>query len=176
MTAYNKVNGTHVSEHPGILRDILRGEWGWKGAIISDWYDQSIYKNSPILFLDANRLTRYGTYSTVEALNAGLDLEMPGPTRWRGPLLNHSLLSKKISEKTLIARVLEILKLVNRTIKSGVPQNALEGSRNTRETSDLLRVISAESIVLLKNQNQVLPLQKSKSVSISWRYWYNYQL
>ena len=176
MTAYNKVNGTHVSEHPGILRDILRGEWGWKGAIISDWYDQSIYKNSPILFLDANRLTRYGTYSTVEALNAGLDLEMPGPTRWRGPLLNHSLLSKKISGKTLNARVLEILKLVNRTIKSGVPQNALEGSRNTRETSDLLRVISAESIVLLKNQNQVLPLQKSKSVSISWRYWYNYQL
>jgi beta-glucosidase len=120
-----------------------------------------------IIFLEANRSTRYGTYSTVEALNAGLDLEMPGPTRWRGPLLTHSLISKKISEKTLDLRVLEILKLVNRTRKSGVPQNALEGSRNIPETAELLRTISAESIVLLKNQNEMLPLQKGKSVSIS---------
>lgn len=37
MTAYNRVNGTHVSENPKILRDTLRGEWGWKGAIMSDW-------------------------------------------------------------------------------------------------------------------------------------------
>jgi beta-glucosidase len=92
---------------------------------------------------------------------------MPGPTRWRGPLLTHSLISKKISEKTLDLRVLEILKLVNRTRKSGVPQNALEGSRNIPETAELLRTISAESIVLLKNQNEMLPLQKGKSVSIS---------
>jgi beta-glucosidase len=92
---------------------------------------------------------------------------MPGPTRWRGPLITHSLISKRISEKTLNARVFEILKLVNRTRKSGVPPNALEGSKNIPETSDLLRTISAESIVLLKNQNRVLPLQKSKSVSIS---------
>lgn len=39
MTSYNKVNGTHVSENPGILQDILRGEWGWEGLIMSDWYD-----------------------------------------------------------------------------------------------------------------------------------------
>jgi beta-glucosidase len=101
----------------------------------------------------------------ADALNAGLDLEMPGPTKWRGQLLTHSLISKNISERTLDLRVLEILKLVNRTRKSGIPQNACEGSRDIPETADLLRTISAESIVLLKNENGVLPLQKSKSVS-----------
>jgi beta-glucosidase len=61
MTAYNKVNGTHVSEHPGILRDILRGEWGWEGAIISDWYDPIIYKNHYLLFFDVDPIARLGT-------------------------------------------------------------------------------------------------------------------
>lgn len=38
MTAYNQVNGTHVSENPKILKDMLRGEWGWNGCVMSDWY------------------------------------------------------------------------------------------------------------------------------------------
>jgi beta-glucosidase len=50
MTAYNKVNGTHVSENNKPVYDILRGEWGFDGLVMSDWY---------------------GTYSTTEAINAG---------------------------------------------------------------------------------------------------------
>lgn len=38
MTSYNKVNGLHASEHAGLLEDILRGEWGWEGLVMSDWY------------------------------------------------------------------------------------------------------------------------------------------
>lgn len=38
MTSYNKVNGLHASENPGLIRDILRGEWGYEGAVISDWF------------------------------------------------------------------------------------------------------------------------------------------
>jgi beta-glucosidase len=73
-------------------------------------------------------------------------------------------MSKKVSQHTLDLRVLEILKLVNRTRKAGVPQNALERSRDIPETADLLRTISAESIVLLKNENGLLPLEKKKTV------------
>ena len=75
MTAYNKLNGTHLSENARIMQDVLRGEWGWKGVVMSDWF---------------------GTYSTSEAVNAGLDLEMPGPTRWRGALLEHLVSSRKV--------------------------------------------------------------------------------
>ena len=57
MTAYNRVNGTHMSEHRELVTDVLKEEWGFDGVVISDWY---------------------GTESTVAAANAGLDLEMPG--------------------------------------------------------------------------------------------------
>ena len=62
MSAYNRVNGTYASEHAYLLRDILKGEWGFDGMVISDWY---------------------GTYSG-EVAAAGLDLEMPGPARHMG--------------------------------------------------------------------------------------------
>ncbi|HEX2864876.1 MAG TPA: glycoside hydrolase family 3 N-terminal domain-containing protein, partial [Deinococcales bacterium] len=65
MTAYNKVNGTFAGENPWTL-GVLRGEWGFDGLVMSDWF---------------------GTHSVVEAANAGLDLEMPGPTQWRGERL-----------------------------------------------------------------------------------------
>lgn len=145
MTAYNKVNGTHVSENRKYVQDILRGEWGWEGLVMSDWY---------------------GTYSTSEAVNAGLDLEMPGPSRWRGQVLSHALLSKKITRFTLDQRVREVLKLVSRAIKTGIPENAPETARDIPETAELLRKLSADSIVLLKNQRNVLPIQRNKSVAI----------
>ena len=58
MAAYNRLHGTHCSEHPGLLTTILRDEWGWDGVVISDWF---------------------ATRSTAASANAGLDLEMPGP-------------------------------------------------------------------------------------------------
>lgn len=60
MTAYNKINGEHADSNAYLIQKILRAEWGWKGLVMSDWG---------------------GTNSTAEALNAGTDLEMPGPTR-----------------------------------------------------------------------------------------------
>jgi beta-glucosidase len=66
MCAYNKLGGVYASEHPRLLTDILRGEWGFDGVVMSDWF---------------------ATHSTAPALNAGLDLEMPGPSRFRGEKL-----------------------------------------------------------------------------------------
>ena len=112
-----------------------------------------------------NLLIRYGTYSTSEAINAGLDLEMPGPTRWRGQLITHALMSNKISPRTLDQRVREVLKLVSRVTRTSIPERALEGTRDVPETAKLLREIAGESIVLLKNDRKVLPLSKTKTVS-----------
>jgi beta-glucosidase len=56
MTAYNRLNGLHCSEHDWLLKDLLRGEWGFEGMVMSDWI---------------------GVYSTAESIKAGLDIEMP---------------------------------------------------------------------------------------------------
>jgi hypothetical protein len=66
MTSYNRVNGVHASESQRLLQDILIKEWGFKGLVMSDWT---------------------GTVSTVEAILAGQDLEMPGTSSTPPPLL-----------------------------------------------------------------------------------------
>lgn len=81
-------------------------------------------------------------------------------------MITHSLMSKKISPHTLDLRVHEVLKLVNQASKTEIPENAPEGSRDIPETAALLRKISGESIVLLKNKDQVLPLNKTKTVRL----------
>nr|ATQ35958.1 beta-glucosidase [Talaromyces piceae] len=145
MTAYNKVNGTHVSESHTILQDILRDEWKWKGLIMSDWF---------------------GTYSTSQAINAGLDLEMPGPTRWRGSILAHAVNSRTVPDHVLDERVRNVLDLVNYADKSGIPENAEEKELNRSEDQKLLRRAAAESIVLLRNNNSVLPFDKNKPIAV----------
>ena len=66
MTAYNRINGPFAADSEPLVRGVLRGEWGFDGLVMSDWF---------------------GLHSTVEALAAGVDLEMPGPTRCRGQAL-----------------------------------------------------------------------------------------
>jgi beta-glucosidase len=146
MTAYNRVNGLHCSESPRLINDILRKEWGWEGLVMSDWY---------------------GTYSTSEALNAGLDLEMPGPAKMRGEMVTYALGAKKVSERTIDERVRNVLGLVNRVQGAGVQPNAVEGTNDTPETRAKLREVAAEAIVLLKNENNVLPFDRNKTVSPS---------
>ena len=66
MSSYNRINGVYASEHRELLRGVLRDEWGFDGAVISDWF---------------------GTHTAAESLEASLDLEMPGPPRERGEKL-----------------------------------------------------------------------------------------
>ncbi|KAK6951213.1 hypothetical protein Daesc_007744 [Daldinia eschscholtzii] len=145
MTAYNGVNGTYCSENPKLLDQVLRGEWGWDGMVMSDWY---------------------GTYSTTEAALAGLDLEMPGPPRFRGEPLKFNVSTGKVRTHILDQRVKAMLEFIKKCAASGVKENAPEGTADTPETAELLRRIGNEGIVLLKNDKSVLPLKKDKKTVI----------
>ncbi|TVY90955.1 putative beta-glucosidase I [Lachnellula willkommii] len=145
MTSYNKVNGVHASENKKLLQTTLRDEWGFDGVVMSDWF---------------------GTYSTSAAVKAGMDLEMPGPTRFRGNALGHAISCSKVSLEVLDDRARAMLNLVNRCAASGVKERAEEIELNTPETSSLLRKLATDSTVLLKNDNNVLPLSKSKTIVV----------
>ncbi|KAJ4113972.1 hypothetical protein NW760_000864 [Fusarium oxysporum] len=145
MTAYNKVNGVHVSESKTLLQKILREEWKFDGLVMSDWF---------------------GTYSTTGSVHAGLDLEMPGPTLWRGPALSHAIMANKVTEEQLDNRVRNVLNLINYSRASGVPENAPVKRLNRPQDQALLRRAASESIVLLKNNDNVLPFVKSKTTAV----------
>lgn len=147
MTAYNKVNGEHVSQSKRILEDILREEWGWDGLIMSDWY---------------------GAYTAKESIENGLDLEMPGPSVFRtDKAVGHMLSSREMKQKFVDDRVRNVLKLVKWCARSKLPENGPEDSENnTPETRALLRKIAGESVVLLKNENNILPLKKEDTIAV----------
>ncbi|KAH8881964.1 glycoside hydrolase [Thozetella sp. PMI_491] len=146
MTAYSKINGCHVAESRQMLQDILRDEWKWDGLVVSDWF---------------------GTYSTSSAIKAGLDLEMPGPTRWRGEALAHAVASNKVKRSELDARARNVLRLIKHaTENTSIPPRAPETQLNTPEHITLLREAAAKSIVLLKNERNILPFDPKKRVAV----------
>ncbi|KAI0048714.1 glycoside hydrolase family 3 protein [Auriscalpium vulgare] len=146
MSAYNRVNGLHVSENPWLLDDILRKEWGFKGMIMSDWI---------------------GTYSTTEAIKAGLDLEMPGPAVMRGKAVERALVAEKLLPGDIDERVRKILGLVERATASGIPFDGPENGVDTPELRALLRRAAADATVLLKNDKSILPLDTSSLTKIA---------
>lgn len=109
---------------------------------------------------------RFGTYSASEAVKAGLDLEMPGPSRIRGEQLELAINSKKLATHDVDARVRNVLNLVNWAAGSGVPENAPEVTADTAETAALLREAVDSSVVLLKNEQGALPFKKDKKVRL----------
>ncbi|KAF4463740.1 beta-glucosidase j [Fusarium albosuccineum] len=135
MMAYNKINGVHAAEDPWLINTVLRQDWGWDGVVMSDWF---------------------GTYSTSESINAGMDLEMPGPSRWRGELLSWAVMSDKVKKPTIDASVRNILKLINK-VQPWKDEAEVEGG-DTQRKRDLCRKVASESIVLLKNERNILPL------------------
>ncbi|KAM0789495.1 hypothetical protein ACM66B_000314 [Microbotryomycetes sp. NB124-2] len=146
MSSYNKLNGIHVSENKKILNDVLREEWGWTGMIMSDWT---------------------GTYSTDTALKAGLDLEMPGPTTMRGAAIMRQVQCGKLFVSDIDNRIRQILNFVNQAIDSGIPFNAPEKPIDTPQSRQLLRKAAQSAHVLLKNDDNLLPLKVSAGQKIA---------
>lgn len=149
MTSYNKLNGTHCSENRWLLQDLLRNEWGFDGLIMSDWM---------------------GTYSVAEAINAGLDLEMPGKPRWRQlPLVRQSINAHKILPETLDERVRTLLSWVQKvaSLNQDIVYESDDSKERTRAESQeadaaLVRRIGNEGIVMLKNESSTLPIRRGK--------------
>ncbi|MCI0398133.1 MAG: glycoside hydrolase family 3 C-terminal domain-containing protein [Chloroflexi bacterium] len=145
MSAYNKVNGAYCSENSYLLNDILKGEWGFDGLVMSDWF---------------------GTYSPAVA-NGGLDLEMPGPSRWLGPALIGEVRRGEISEATIDDKVRRLLRTLERVGAFASPEPRPERADDRPEHRALIRRAAAEAIVLLKNDGGVLPLDRESLHSIA---------
>lgn len=90
---------------------------------------------------------------------------MPGPSSIRGRLVNQALACRKLVDKDLDDCVREVLKLVKKVEPLGIPENAPETAVDSKETAQLLRTVATNSIVLMKNEENVLPLNKDKTVS-----------
>ncbi|KAG6861560.1 hypothetical protein C0995_014856 [Termitomyces sp. Mi166 len=107
-----------------------------------------------------------GVYSTVEAIKAGLDLEMPGPSPFRGKALERSITAEKLFPADIDARVRKILELIKRAHASGIPFNGPEETLDSPEIRQTLRTAAADAIVLLKNDKKLLPLRTAKKVAV----------
>ena len=144
MSSYNKLNGTYTAESHWLLNEVLRGDWGFNGVVMSDWF---------------------GSRSTAPTVNAGLDLEMPGPTRDRGSKLLAAIDAGEVSVETVRACVHNILTLMERTGAINDHREFKEYAINRPEHRALIRRAGAESAVLLQNDG-ILPLAQQGTVAI----------
>ncbi|ADV25102.1 beta-glucosidase [Cryptococcus gattii E566] len=146
MTSYNRVNGLHAAEHPFLLRKILRGDFEFQGMIMSDWS---------------------GTYSSSEAVQASLDLEMPGPTLMRGPSLERDIISGKLVPADIDECALRVLHYVQEAQQSGIDFEKVEETIDTPNVRALLREAADSAVVLLKNDKDVLPISSPSGKKIA---------
>ncbi len=142
MSAYNRLNGTYCAEHRWLLRDVLKGEWGFRGLVMSDWW---------------------GTMSPASA-EGGLDLEMPGPPKHLGPGVAERVRAGDLDESVLDDMVRRLLEVSERLglLDAECPRPA-ERSEDRPEHREVLRRAATEAIVLLRNDEvdgrPVLPLR-----------------
>ncbi len=144
MSGYNKLNGTYAAENTWLLTDVLRRDWGFDGAVMSDWF---------------------GSRTCAPTVNAGLDIEMPGPTRDRGARLVAAVEAGEVSRETVRARVLAVLRLMARVGSLDDHRAPEERAEDRPEVRALIRRAGVAGTVLLKNEG-VLPLSSFQTVAV----------
>jgi beta-glucosidase len=144
MPAYNKVNGDYCSENEHLLNEILRGEWGFKGFTVSDWG---------------------GTHSTMGAMLHGLNVQMTGSNYLGQPVID-SIKAGKLTEEMVDEKVRQILRV--RFAIEPVPADVANKVMTSQpESQQIAKEVAEKSIVLLKNEDSVLPLKKGiKSIAV----------
>lgn len=139
MSAYNKINGVYANEDKRLLRDILRDEWGFTGFVVSDWG---------------------GSNDHVLGVENGSHLEMPGTKKVGQKEIIEAVQSGRLSEQVLNERVDELLDVVLELA------NAEKQAVDYSAQHELARQAAAESIVLLKNKDQILPLSSETKIAL----------
>lgn len=141
MCSYNQVNGTFVSENEYLLTDILKEEWGHEGFVVSDWG---------------------AVNERADALSAGLELEMPSSAGAGEQKIIEAVRSGKLPEEKLDRAVERLLRIIFKAADNkqhGVAYDA-------EEHHQLARIVARESMVLLKNENDLLPLAKEGRIAV----------
>jgi len=142
MAAYNAVNGVPCAENPRLLNEILRQEWGFDGLVVSDWG---------------------AVTDRVAALKAGLDLEMPTSQGLGAAAIRAALTSGEVSEQEIDRAAARIIELSSRFA-------GRDGAETTADSEDELvefaRTAAQQSIVLLRNERDTLPLVRTGTVAL----------
>ena len=144
MTSYNQVNGTYSNENTHLLRDILRDEWGYEGIVITDWG---------------------GSNDHIRGVAAGSDLEMPTPGMDSARQLVKAVQEGKISEEAIddcVDRMLDAVLTLTKSSAAGQKPETFDKEAHHA----LARKAAAESAVLLKNKENILPLKPGTHVAL----------
>lgn len=142
MSAYNKINGVYCGHNKMLLTDILRTEWGFKGYITSDW--------------------KYGLFDAQKGIEAGMNIEMPGQEVYKPAAIRKLIKEGKIKEQQIDTLVFPILR--TKLLYASYPDTK-KYPRSLVGCIDhtiLAREVAEKSAVLLKNENNILPLDKNK--------------
>lgn len=142
MTSYNQVNGTYSNENTHLLKDILREEWGYEGIVITDWG---------------------GSNDHVKGVAAGSDLEMPTPGMDSARQIVKAVQENRIPEEAVDACVDRLLVAVL-TLTGGQEEKPSEFDKEAHHA--LAKKAAAQSAVLLKNQEDILPLKPGTHVAL----------
>ena len=140
MCSYNRINGVYASENPWLLTDVLRKEWGFDGYVMSDWGAVS---------------------DRVAGVAAGLDLEMPASGGVNDRKIVEAVRAGKLDEKLVDLACERILNIVFRYLENAKPETPWDLEAQHAQAAD----IAAECMVLLKNEDSILPLKKEDEIA-----------
>lgn len=145
MCSYNRLNGEYASQHRGLLTDLLRGEWGFDGYVVSDWGAVS---------------------DRVKGVHAGLELEMPASGGTNDQRVVEAVRAGELDEKDVDLAVERILTVHKRYWDNAKPDTPWDKEAQ----HELARQLAAECMVLLKNEDGALPIAQDETVAVIGRF------